>query len=154
MRTLALTLLGLSLLAACGRETSSNVYDSQTFGEATTTYRGTILDMREVTVKNGEGIQNNTTGLIGGGVVGALLGSTIGRGDGRLVSEVVGGVAGAAGGAALQEKLGTESAIQYIVRLDNGEEKAIVQALEPPLHVGQKVYVMIPHHGRARITEL
>ncbi len=152
MKKLLFSLLSLVLLAACARETSSDVYDSETFGEATTTHRGTILDMREVTVKNGEGIQNNTTGLIGGGIVGALLGSTIGRGDGRLVATALGGVAGATGGAALQQGLGKEHAMQYIVQLDNGEEKTIVQAIKPYLHVGQKVFVMIPHHGRARIV--
>lgn len=146
-------LLGLALsLSSCARETSSDVYDSQHFGEAATTYAGVIMRSREVTVKNGEGLQDNTTGIIGGAAAGALLGSTIGHGSGSVVAEVVGGLAGATGGAAMEQGLKTQNAIEYMVQLENGEIKTIVQAPEPRLHEGEKVFVMISHEGRSRVV--
>ncbi len=153
MKKIALVLLSISLYSSCNRETSSDVYDTQNFGEATTTYPGVITNMQEVTVKNGEGLQDNTTGLLGGGLAGALLGSTIGRGDGAVVATVAGGIAGATGGAAFENELKKDKAMQYIVQLDNGELKTVVQAVKPRLHVGQKVYVMVSDRGRSRVVE-
>lgn len=150
-KAMYLTLAALSLLS-CSRNTSPNVYDSQTVGEAQATYQGTIVEMHKVTVTNENGLQDNTTGILGGGLAGALLGSTIGRGEGSVVATVAGGILGATGGAGLEQKLKTDKAIQYLVKLDNGELKTIVQAKEPRLHVGQAVYVMIGHQGRSRIT--
>ncbi len=152
MKKCVLVILSLSLLAACSRETSSDVYDSQNFGEATKTYPGVIEESHEVTVTNGEGLQDNTTGLLGGGVVGALLGSCIGKGDGKIVGAAVGGLAGATGGAAIEQGLKTEKAMQYIVKLDNGELRTVVQAAEPRLYPGQKVYLMEAHRGRSRVV--
>ncbi len=152
MKKLSLVMVGISLLCGCSRETSSDVYDSQNFGEATRTYPAVIEEAHQVTVTNGEGLQDNTAGILGGGLAGALLGSTIGKGDGKLVAEVAGGLAGATGGAALEQGLKTERAMQYIVRLENGEMRTVVQAVEPRLYPGQKVYLMEAHHGRSRVV--
>ena len=152
MKKIALVLVGVSLFSGCSRETSSDVYDNQHFGEAATTYSGTVMQMRQVTVKNGEGWQDNSTGMFGGGLAGALLGSTIGHGDGAVLATVAGGLAGATGGAAFEEHMKTQKAIEYIVQLDNGELKTIVQAAEPAMHTGEKVYVMISREGRSRIV--
>ncbi|MBS0635367.1 MAG: hypothetical protein JSR37_07895 [Verrucomicrobia bacterium] len=151
MKKIALVLLSVSFFASCSRETSPDVYDDQNFGAAETTYLGTILEMHEVHVQNGEGLQDNTTGMVGGGVAGALLGSTIGKGDGSVVAAVAGGLLGATGGAALEDHLRKSKAMRYIVQLDNGELKTIVQSIEPRMHPGEKVYVMISNSGRSRI---
>lgn len=152
MKKFAFVLLAVSLFSGCARETSPDVYDTQNFGSADTTYSGVILEMQEVRVQNGEGLQDNTTGMIGGGVAGALLGSTIGRGDGSVVAAVAGGLLGATGGAALEDQLRKGKAMRYIVQLDNGELKTIVQSVEPRMHTGEKVYVMISDNGRSRIV--
>ncbi len=151
MKILLVVLLGLMSMTSCSRETSSDVYDDQTFGEAAATYPGTVIHMQEVTVKNGRGLQDNTTGLVGGGLAGALLGSTIGRGEGAVVGTVAGGLLGATGGAALEGGLKKQKAMQYIVKLDNGELKTIVQAIEPRLITGEQVYVMLSREGRSRV---
>ncbi len=153
MKVIALVLLGLSVFAGCSRETSSNVYDDTSIGEASSTYPGVVMQMQEVSVTNGDGLQNNTTGLIGGGLAGALLGSTIGHGNGSVVASVAGGIVGATGGAALEQGLKNQKAMQYIVQLENGELKTIVQGIEPALIPGQNVYVMISSRGRSRIIE-
>lgn len=152
MKKITLLLVGMSLLAACARETSPDVYDSSSFGEVASTYPGVVLEMKEVTVANGEGLQNNTTGLLGGGLAGALLGSTIGHGKGSVIGTVAGGAIGATGGAAIEQGLKKQKAMQYIVQLDNGEIKTLVQGFEPALHTGEKVYVMISREGRSRVV--
>lgn len=152
MKKIYAILTAMLALTSCARQTSSDVYDSQHFGEAQTTYAGVIMQLRDVTVGNGEGLQDNTAGILGGGVAGVLLGSTIGRGAGTVVAEVAGGLAGATGGAALEQGLKKQNAIEYMVQLDNGDLKTIVQAPKPALHVGQKVYVMISHEGRSRVV--
>jgi outer membrane lipoprotein SlyB len=152
MRTLYALIIGLICLSSCARETSPDVYDSKNFGKVANTYPGIIKRMREITVTNGEGLQDNTTGILGGGVGGALLGSTIGHGAGTVVAEVAGGLAGAFGGAALEQKLKTEKAVEYLVELDNGQLKTVVQSPEPSLFEGEKVYVMISEDGRSRVT--
>jgi outer membrane lipoprotein SlyB len=110
-----------------------------------------VIEKHEVTLKNGEGLQDNTTGMIGGGLAGALLGSTIGHGEGEVVAEVAGGLGGAVGGAALEEKLRSDKAMQYIVQLENGDMKTVVQAIEPRFEVGDKVFLMESNKGRSRI---
>lgn len=152
MKKLYLLLAITCVFSSCARETSPDVYDSQNFGEATSTFAGVIMSAREVTVTNGQGLQDNTTGMVGGGLAGALLGSTIGRGSGTVVAEVVGGIAGATGGAAMEQSLKTQKAVEYMVKLDSGEIKTIVQSPEPRLLEGDKVFVMVSNHGRSRIV--
>lgn len=152
MKKMCMLILASLAMGGCARETSPDVYDSQNFGEATTTYLGIVKRVREVTVTNGEGLQDNTTGIIGGGIAGALLGSTIGRGAGTVVAEVAGGVAGATGGAALEQGLKTQKALEYLVELDNGTLKTVVQSPEPRLYEGQRVYLMEAQNGRSRLV--
>lgn len=152
MRTLYTLILGMICLSSCARETSPDVYDSKHFGKVASTYHGIIKRKREVTVTNEKGIQTNTTGIFGGGVAGVLIGSTIGHGAGTVIAEVAGGIAGATGGALLEQKLKTQKAIEYLIELDNGEIKTVVQSPEPRLFEGEKVYVQESDTGRSRVT--
>ena len=152
MKKLALAVCVLAFFSGCHRETSSDVYDSQNFGEAVATYMGVVVEAKEVTVTNGEGLQDNTAGIIGGGLAGFLLGSTIGHGSGTAVAQVAGGLAGATGGAAIEQGLKTQQAMQYIIKLENDELKTVVQAVKPQLHVGQNVYLMLSNRGRSRVV--
>jgi len=152
MQKLSMLALFSLCLCGCARETSPDVYDSQNFGVATTTYLGIVKRVREVTVTNEKGLQDNTTGVVGGGIAGALLGSTIGHGAGTIVAEVAGGLAGATGGAALEQGLKTQKALEYLVELDNGTLKTVVQGTEPRIFEGQRVYLMEAHNGRSRLV--
>jgi outer membrane lipoprotein SlyB len=128
------------------------VYDSKNFGQAVSTYPGTVKSVREVTVGNEKGLQDNTTGILGGGAAGALIGATIGHGGGRVVAGVAGGLLGATGGAFFEQKLKTEKALEYTVELDNGQIKTVVQGMKPRLFEGQKVFLMTSDKGRSRVV--
>lgn len=140
------------LVSACARQMSPDVYDSDHIGQVENTYQGTIVHVRQVGVQGGDQLQDNALGGIGGGVAGGMLGSTIGHGTGSLLGQIGGVIAGATIGAFTEHELKREKALEYIVQLDNGELKTIVQGTKPHLHEGQKVWVLVSNHGRSRIT--
>ncbi|MCE5294721.1 MAG: glycine zipper 2TM domain-containing protein [Chlamydiales bacterium] len=138
MKKITLLLVGMSLLAACARETSPDVYDSSSFGEVASTYPGVVLEMKEVTVANGEGLQNNTTGLLGGGLAGALLGSTIGHGKGSVIGTVAGGAIGATGGAAIEQGLKSKKPCSTSCSLIMAKSKPLFRALSQHCILGKR----------------
>ena len=145
-----LLLSGASLIG-CAREISSDVYHAPHVGETSRTYRGTIIEARRVVVHDKEKLEDHTTGIVGGGVGGAIVGSQVGGGSGRLVGGAVGAVAGAVGGAYAEKALKSQNAIEYIVELTDGSARSVVQAPEPVLSIGQKVYLIESTNGRSRI---
>ena len=84
-------------------------------------------------------------GAIIGGVAGAGLGSLIGAGSGKDVAIAVGAIAGAVGGNYMEEKKDAPTpGQQIVVRLNSGVLVVVTQPArptEPPLYVGQRVYV-------------
>ncbi|MDE3015637.1 MAG: hypothetical protein KGI29_01765 [Pseudomonadota bacterium] len=172
MKTLSL-LLCAGLLASCARSVDSNVYtDSVSAGKV---IEGTIINVRAVTIKAHDKLQDNTMGGLAGGGTGALAGSRTGRGNGKLAAEVGGAVVGAVAGALAQDVLSTSQGMEYMVKIDkqyiqeyftiskklsgNGKSTveqdmtstqvntrtdvvSIVQAADPALHKGSRVYVI------------
>lgn len=148
-----LTLLTLSLitiLSSCARQISSDVYSAQQVGEVSYTHPGVIRSFREVTVEHGEQLQDNTMGIAGGGIAGGVIGNAAGRGN--FVPTALGAVAGAVAGSFVEKKLKEQSAIEYIVQLDNGSLMTLVQGKDQIFSVGQPVYVIVSAGGRSRIT--
>ena len=145
--------LGAFVLAStsCARQISSNVYSGSHVGEASETYSGVIVSAREVTVEDEEYLGDNTAGIVGGGVGGALLGSMVGKGKGNTLATVAGAGLGAVGGAFAEKALKSQQAMEYIVSLDNGQTRTVVQGLEPRFGAGQNVYLLVGHKGRSRV---
>jgi outer membrane lipoprotein SlyB len=153
----SITLISMALLVAvvatgCARQISSNVYSASSVGETSTTYPGVIISARQVTVEDKEYLEQNGLGIVGGGVGGALAGSQFGKGTGNTLATVGGAVAGAVAGAYAEKALKSQNAMEYVVALENGESKTVVQGLDPTLAVGQKVWLMVSYQGRSRVT--
>lgn len=141
-------------LSGCARNISSGTYASAHVGEAVETHQGVIVARRQVMVQEGEKLQDNTLGLIGGGVAGGVLGSMVGGGRGRVLTTVGGAAAGALAGAYAQKELSKQNAWEYTVKLDNGSMRTVVQGLDTSLSIGQRVLIQISHRGRSRITPI
>ncbi len=153
-KVITVTLLGCafaSLFSSCGREISSNVYASNAVGEVSRTEPGVIINLRHVTVQDSEHLQDNALGIIGGGVAGAYLGNMVGKGRGNTLATAAGGLAGATAGAFAEKALKTQDGIEYVINLENGDSRTVVQGPQPAFTVGQRVWVIESNQGRSRI---
>lgn len=144
---LSITALSLS---SCAREISSDLYTARQVGEASITYPGVIKNVREVCMQEGERLQDNGLGIVGGGVAGGVIGSAVGKGN--LLPTALGALAGAVTGSVVEKKLKQQTALEYVVELDNGQLLTIVQGRDHLFNVGQPVYVITCQTGRSRIT--
>ncbi len=140
------------LMGGCAKEISSDTYSEAEAGAVKQTYRGTIINARKVKIQSTDKLQDNSLGLIGGGLAGGVLGSTIGKGHGSTIGMVAGAGAGALGGAMAQKALSKQGGIEYVVELTSGRVMTIVQGLTPQLQPGQPVLVMVGSKGRSRIV--
>lgn len=155
MRQVSVILLltaALAIVGGCARQISSNTYSAAHVGESSTTYPGVIISARGVTVEDKEYLGDNTLGIVGGGAGGALLGSRIGKGTGNTVATIGGALVGATAGAFAEKALKSQNAMEYIVALENGESKSVVQGPEPSLSAGQKVWLIVSYQGRSRLV--
>lgn len=104
------------LITGCAREMSSEVYtSSSTSGKV---LEGKIVSARPVTIKDSDKLQDNTAGMLGGGLLGGVAASSAGKGTGKGLAAIGGALVGAAAGALIQDKLGTSKGMEYIVRID------------------------------------
>lgn len=117
IRTLIALAAAATIVAGCSRNLDGATYTSgNTVGKVT---YGTIVSARHVTVKDHDKLENNTLGGLAGGVAGGVAGSTIGGGSGKGLATVGGAVLGAVAGAYMQDQLSTQTAQEYIVRMDS-----------------------------------
>jgi outer membrane lipoprotein SlyB len=145
---LLLAISGL-LLASCAREISSDVYASRQVGEVSMTYAGVIRSVRPVTVQQGEQLEDNGLGIAGGGLAGGAVGSALGRG--KFLPTAAGAIAGAVAGSFAEKKLKQQTALEYIVDMDDGGMLTVVQGQDQVFGIGQPVYVITSQGGRSRI---
>lgn len=151
MKSMVLPLCALLVLGGCVKNISSDDYSETDAGGVVETYKGTILSVRKVKVKSSDRLEDNKTGLIGGGVGGAVLGSQFGKGRGSTVGAVAGAALGALGGTLLEKKLKTQDGLEYTVQLRNGRIVSIVQGVSAPMAPGQHVLVLMNRKGRSRV---
>lgn len=144
-------IIALFLSTGCARQISSDVYTASSVGEVSSSAPGVIISARQVTIEDKEYLEENGLGIIGGGVGGALVGSQIGKGRGNTLATIGGGVAGAVAGAFAEKALKTQNAMEYIISLESGETKSVVQGMDPVFAAGQKVWVIASHQGRSRV---
>jgi outer membrane lipoprotein SlyB len=107
--------------------------------------------VRKVKVEEGERLEDNATGGIIGALAGGALGNTVGGGRGRTLATVTGAVAGAAAGAYAEKSLKSQYAFEYVVELQSGALKTVVQGSDVVLTAGQSALLVVDHHGRSRL---
>lgn len=112
------SIIAISTLAltGCARELSSSTYTSGAVSGKV--IEGTVISARPVTIKDADKLQDNTLGILGGGVLGGVGGSAFGKGTGKGLAAVGGALLGATAGAYAQDKLSTSNGMEYIVRID------------------------------------
>jgi outer membrane lipoprotein SlyB len=122
--------LGIVLLAAllsgCVSGKAGDVYSRDQARTEQSVRMGTIESVREVQI---EGTKSGV-GAVAGGVTGGIAASSIGHGTGSAVAAAVGAIAGGLAGAAAEEGLTKSSGVEIVVKLDNGQTIAVVQAVD------------------------
>jgi len=116
MKKILLLILCTGALASCSRNMNSNTYtDSNTPGKV---LEGTIINARTVTIKAHDKLQDNTLGGVAGGAAGLGAGSLVGNGSGNIAADIGGALVGAVAGAYIEDALGTQDGMEYLVKLD------------------------------------
>lgn len=155
MNKTSLVLVSLSLtsllLSGCARQISPNAYTEAHVGETSRTYRCTIVSVRAVTVGAGERLEDNTTGMLVGAGAGGLAGSAVGGGHGNTAAIIGGALVGGILGTMAEKELKTQDGIEYVVELENGKLRTVVQGA-PALGVGQNALLIIGEKGRSRLV--
>ena len=124
MRAYVLSLLmAVSLTVSACTHPGQNVYGEGAVGVSHAVQFGTGLHVREVTIHP----KNTGIGALGGAAAGAGGGSYIGNGSGNAWATAGGAVIGAAAGYFAEEGLMDRKGYQYVVNLQSGETKTIVQ---------------------------
>ena len=139
------------LLHGCARNISPNSYSDKHVGEASRTFKGRIVSVRTVNVSP-EQLGDSAAGTAIGGIAGGVLGNQFGSGHGRLATTAGGAVLGALAGAFAEKELKSQDAYEYVVELQNGEMRTVVQGLDVKYSPGQAILLMISDRGRSRIV--
>jgi outer membrane lipoprotein SlyB len=117
------------------------------------TYECTVVSVRRVLVEEGDSLEDNKTGAVLGAVTGGVLGNAVGAGRGRTTATVLGAVAGGVGGAMAEKAMKRQDALEYVLKMQNGSLRTVVQGLDNQLAPGQKVLLIIDNNGgRSRIV--
>lgn len=150
MKTVILFAFSALLLTSCVREINSDVYTSRQIGEVSTTYPGIIRNMRYVSIQQGDQLDDNGLGIVGGGVAGGMIGSAAGKG--HFAPTVFGAIAGAVTGSLIEQRAREQTGYEYTIELYNGGLITVVQGKDQCLGIGQPVFVMMSPSGRSRVV--
>lgn len=121
-RFLALILCA-AMLVACKDRPGQDAYSASEVGMSRSVEFGTVLNAREVDI---QGEDSKYAALIGAGLGGAG-GATVGKGSGKDWAIIGTAVAGAIAGHYAGEALNDRKGMEYVVQLQSGETKTIVQ---------------------------
>lgn len=138
-------------LAGCARQISPNVYTETHVGEASTTYRGMVVSVRQVRVAP-EKLEENATGTALGGVAGGVAGYQFGQGRGQVAATAAGALLGAIAGNLAENELKSQDAYEYVVELESGTLKTVVQGMDVKLNPGDRVLLIVGQKGRSRLV--
>jgi outer membrane lipoprotein SlyB len=147
----ALPALALAaMLAACAPTNTNTTFTSADIGRPAFVNYGVIVSMRPVTVQG----QNSGVGTLGGAAVGATAGSFIGRNDvrGNILGAVGGAIIGGLAGNAVERSASTGTAMEFIIRVDNGQTVSVVQTNEDGFRPGERV--VLTGGARTRIARV
>lgn len=137
------------LLGACAADIGANQYDSAAVGSVTQALKGTIISVRQITVRDSD----RSTGTAVGALAGGLGGSQIGKGSTAAILGATGGaLLGGAVGNMAQKGLSSQQGYEYVVQLDNGGVVTVSQGNDVLMAVGQRCMVLYGSSGsRARV---
>jgi len=105
---------------------------------------GTVRDIDQVELRQG----NTGGGAVLGAIIGGLIGNQFGHGSGRAAATAAGVIAGSAVGNAAEEDNARHTsgyAWRYRVELDDGRWATVTQYDNPGFHPGDRVYVQRDH---------
>jgi outer membrane lipoprotein SlyB len=144
---LAAALALVALAPACAPTNTGTTVPAYALGGAASVTYGTIVGTRPVTVAGNQ----RGVGTVAGAAAGGLAGSFIG-GDWRsnAIAGIGGALIGGIAGNAIERGVTTGQAVEFIVRLDNGGDIAVVQTNEQALQAGERV--VITRGDRIRIS--
>ena len=125
------------LLFSCSRNINDDSYQMSSVGDANRVGQGVIVDVREVQIQG-----NSQAGALTGGLAGGVAASTIGRGSGSVLASVGGALLGSLIGGLTQKELSEQKALQYIVRLTDGNMITVIQGMKNRFAVGQRVFIL------------
>jgi len=130
-------------LFACANDIDDDSYQISSVGEANRVAQGVIVDVRQVQIQG-----NSQAGALTGGLAGGVAASTVGRGKGSILASVGGALLGAFIGGITQKELSEQKALQYIVRLADGNMITVIQGMKHRFAVGQRVFVLYGRETR------
>ena len=125
------------LLFSCAADINDDSYGYASVGGVNGVGQGVIVDVRPVRIQG-----DSQAGSLVGGLAGGAAASTIGRGRGSVLASVGGALLGAFIGGVTQKELSRQEALQYIVRLSDGNLITVIQGMKNRLAVGQRVFVL------------
>jgi outer membrane lipoprotein SlyB len=105
---------------------------------------GTVRDIDQVEMRQG----NTGGGAVLGAIIGGLIGNQFGRGGGRAAATAVGVVGGAAVGNSVEEnnaRAASGYAWRFRVELDDGRWATVTQYENPGFHPNDRVFVRGNH---------
>lgn len=138
-----------ALLSGCASNLSGSSYSRTDARSVQTVRMGTIESLRAVQIEG----TKTPIGTLAGAAVGGIAGSTIGGGRGSAVATILGGVAGGAAGSAVEEGITRTQGVEILVREDDGNTRAYVQAVDSSqqFRVGNRVRIMTVN-GASRVS--
>lgn len=144
MKKSLFTVLSLAFLMGCQSNINSDHYATNQTGKVSTVSQCTVLNVRYVGVNSDTG-----GGTLVGSVAGGIAGSTIGGGSTAHTLGAVGGaLLGGLVGSAAEQGLSSQTGIEYVVKLDNGQVISITQGTQGALSVGQRCLVLFGNPSR------
>ena len=105
---------------------------------------GTVRDIDQVQVRQG----NSGGGAVLGAIIGGVIGNQFGRGSGRAAATAAGVVGGAVAGNAIEDnnaRAASGYAWRFRVELDDGRWATVTQSSNPGFHPGDRVVVAGDH---------
>ena len=113
---------------------------------------GTVRDVDQVEMRQG----NSGGGAVLGAIIGGVIGNQFGRGSGRAAATAVGVVGGAAVGNSVEEnnaRAASGYAWRFRVELDDGQWATVTQYDNPGVHPGDRVFVRRDHLEQLRSNQ-
>ena len=125
------------MFSGCQFPSSRPLVASSAVNTTLTPNRGTVTDIRLVTIEGHSTQLGHNAGLIG-----AAAGFGIGHGTGKALAVTGGLVAGEAIGVAAEEWLTRKAGQTLTVKLDNGRTVVVTQIASAKVHIGDEVLVV------------
>jgi outer membrane lipoprotein SlyB len=146
---MAVASLVVTGLAGCAPANTNTTYSGADIGRTASVSYGVIVSMRNVAV---QGQSGGGFGTLGGAAAGGVAGSFIGRNDvrGNIIGAIGGAIIGGLAGSAIEGSVSSGSAVEFIIREDNGQTIAVVQTNEEAFRPGERV--VLTRGARTRIA--